>query len=170
MGHDAARPLVDEERIIRRRAPGAYQIDIPGPQRELLRKLPLELRSLLESDHPSLRRLFPPAYPDDPERDAEYEAMVRAQLVASRKKSLDILERTIDAEQVDAEELSAWLSVLNDLRLFIGTSLDVTEEFFEEPILSDDPAGHALALYLYLGWLEEQAVEALAADLPDGTD
>lgn len=161
---------MDEERIIRRRAAGSYEIDIPGPQRELLRKLPVELRLLLESDHPSLVRLFPPAYPDDPERSAEYDAMVRAQLVASRKEALDVLESTIDADQVDAEELGAWLSVLNDLRLFLGTSLDVTEETFDEPMPDDDPAGQAMALYLYLGWLEEQAVEALAADLPEGTD
>jgi hypothetical protein len=161
---------VDEERFIRRRGAGSYAIDIPASQRELLRKLPLELRSLLDSDHPSLLRLFPPAYPDDPERSAEYDSMVRAQLVSSRKHALDILEKTIDAEQVDAEELAAWLSVLNDLRLFLGTSLDVTEETFDEPMPGDDPAGQAMALYLYLGWLEEQAVEALAADLPEGSD
>jgi hypothetical protein len=170
VGDDAAKRLVAEEPVIRRRAPGAYEINIPAPQREILRKLPGELRSLLESDHPSLRRLFPPAYPDDPERAAEYDAMVRPELVASRKKSLDILERTIDSGQIDAEELGAWLAVMNDLRLFIGTSLDVPEDIFDEPIPDDGPAGQAFALYLYIGWLEEQAVDALAADLPDGSN
>jgi uncharacterized protein DUF2017 len=152
---------------IRRVAPGEYEVKIPAAHRELLRQLPGQLRSIIHSDHPGLRRFFPPAYPDDPVRAAEYDAMVREELVAGRKRSLEIMERTIDADRLDAELMAAWLSALNDLRLFLGTSLDVTEETYEQPIREDDPNSQALAIYSYLGWLEEQAIDALAGDLEE---
>lgn len=152
---------------IRRVAPGQFEVKIPRAHREILRGLPGQLHSIIHSDHPGLRRFFPPAYPDDPVRAAEYDAMVRDELVAGRKKSLEIMEKTIDANRLDAELMAAWLSALNDLRLFMGTSLDVTEEMYEEPIAEDDPNAQALAIYSYLGWLEEQAIEALAGDLEE---
>src|SRR5918999_4099580 len=150
---------------IRRIAPGQYELRIPKAHREVLRSLPAQLRSVLDSDHPGLRRFFPPAYPDDPVRTAEYDAMVRAELLAEKQKSLEIMEKTIDADRLDAELLGAWLSALNDLRLFLGTSLDVTEETYEQPIRQDDPNAQALTIFAYLGWLEELVVEAMAGDL-----
>jgi hypothetical protein len=157
----AARPRV------RRIGPGQYELRIPRAHREILRSLPGQLRSVLDSDHPGLRRFFPPAYPDDPVRAAEYDAMVREELLAEKQKSLEIVEKTIDVDRLDAELMGAWLSALNDLRLFLGTSLDVTEETYEEPIPNDDPNAQALAIFAYLGWLEELVVEAMAGDLPE---
>jgi hypothetical protein len=159
--------MMFREPRIRRVRPGEFEVRIPAAHREILRGLPGQLRSIIHSDHPGLRRFFPPAYPDDPVRTAEYDAMVREELVAGREKSLEIMERTIDANRLDAELMAAWLSALNDLRLFLGTSLDVTEETYEEPINADDPNAQALAIYSYLGWLEEQAIAALAGDLED---
>ena len=157
----AARPR------IRRIAPGQYELRIPRAHREILRSLPGQLRSVIKSDHPGLRRLFPPAYPDDPVRAAEYDEMVRADLLAEKEKSLEIMEKTIDADRLDAELMGAWLSALNDLRLFLGTTLDVTEETYEQPIRQDDPNAQPLAIFAYLGWLEELVVEAMAGDLPE---
>lgn len=158
--------MVGEPRI-RRVGPGEFEVRIPKAHREILRGLPGQLRSIIHSDHPGLKRFFPPAYPDDPVRAAEYDAMVREELVAGRKKSLEIMERTIDADRLDADLMADWLSALNDLRLFLGTSLDVTEEIYEEPIGEDDPNAQALAVFSYLGWLEEQAIAALAGDLEE---
>jgi hypothetical protein len=152
---------------IRRIAPGQYELRIPRAHREVLKSLPGQLRSVLDTDHPGLRRLFPPAYPHDPVRTAEFDAMVRAELLAEKQKSLEVMEKTIDADRLDAELLGAWLSALNDLRLFLGTSLDVTEEIYEQPISQDDPNARALAVFAYLGWLEELVVEAMAGDLPE---
>lgn len=168
MGNDAAQlgPLVlpAEPRIIRR-GPGDYELRIPKPYLALLRELPQELKGVLETDHPSLRRLFPVAYPDDPERSAEFDSMVRSDLLAGKKRALEIMQATLDAKRLDSEQLTAWVSVLNDLRLFIGTTLDISENSFEEPNDGGTAEGRLLGLYSYLSWLEEQAVEALAADL-----
>jgi hypothetical protein len=57
--------------------------------------------------------------------------------------------------------------VLNDLRLVLGTRLDVNETTFADGLDPRDPDAPELALYGYLSWLQEQAVETAAAVLPD---
>jgi uncharacterized protein DUF2017 len=141
---------------------GEFTLWIPKGERDILRSLPGQLRELLTTDDPALSRLFPPAYPDDPVRNDEYEELVRTELTASRLTSIDIMEATIDAERLDDEQMGAWLGAINDLRLVLGTKLDVTEDLYEEGMPDDDPRLPAFALFTYLGWLEEQVVEALA--------
>lgn len=145
---------------------GQYRLRLPPQEREILRSLPGQLRDLLGSDDPALRRLFPPAYRDDPARQAEYEGLVSPELTRERLDAVAVLERTIDASKLTEEEVTAWLRALNDLRLVLGTRLDVTEETYEEGLPEDDPRSPAFALFAYLGWLEEQIVEALASGLP----
>jgi uncharacterized protein DUF2017 len=156
---------------IQRTRRGDYRLRLPENERELLRTLPQQLREIIGTSDSSLRRLFPPAYADDAERNAEYEELVRDDLIAARRASLDVMESTIDAQRLDEEQLVAWLSVLNDLRLVLGTRLDVTEEMYGMEMAESDPRSHAFSLFTYLGWLEEQIVEALASgiDAPRST-
>ena len=146
-------------RRIARRRDGRFDLRLPDAERALLRELPAQLRSLMFEGDSSLARLFPPAYPDDPERDAEYHRLMDEDLRARHLAALDVVERTVDASVVDMEELLGWLAALNDLRLVLGTRLDVTEEVHELP--EDDPDAGAFAVYSYLGWLQEQVVAAL---------
>jgi hypothetical protein len=156
---------------VKRTRGGGYQLRLPREERELLRTLPGQLREVLGSDDPALARLSPPAYEDDPVRSREFAELVGDDLAASRRRSLDLMEATIDAERLDEEQLTAWLGALNDLRLVLGTRLDVTEEMYERPPATDDPNAHAFAVFVYLGWLQEQVVAALAGDLdPRGTE
>jgi hypothetical protein len=133
-------------------------------ERVVLRTLPGQLREILHTDDPALRRLHPPAYQDDPEREAEYRRLVRDDLLRERLQALEVMEATIDAGTLDQEQMAAWLGAINDLRLVLGTRLDVTEEMYEEGISPEDPRAATFALYQYLGWLEEQVVAALAGD------
>ena len=146
---------------------GDFLLTISAEEREMLRSLPGQLRELLGTGDPSLRRLSPPAHPDDARQEAEYRELVGQDLEAQRRQSLEVMEATIDAERLDKEQLSAWLASLNDLRLVLGTRLDVTEEMYEEGLPERDRRSPVFALYLYLGWLEEQVVAALAASLHD---
>jgi hypothetical protein len=150
---------------IRRSRRGDFQLRLPPEERALLRTLPEQLRDLLSSDDPALERLFPPAYPDDPLRNEEYAQMVRGDLLAGRLAAVEVMEATIDAERLDEEQLSAWLSAVNDLRLVLGSRLEITEDLYDEGLPDGDPRAPAFAVYLYLGLLEEQAVEALAAGI-----
>jgi Domain of unknown function (DUF2017) len=154
-------------RRVERTRRGRYRLRIPRQERELLRSLPDQLRELLGTDDPVLRRLFPPAYTDDPARQNEYEGLVSPELTRERLDALALVDRTIDASQLTEEEITAWLGALNDLRLVLGTRLEVTEELYEEGLPEDDPRSPAFAVFAYLGWLEEQIVEAMASALPD---
>jgi Domain of unknown function (DUF2017) len=157
------------QRRVRRTRQGNYQLRLPEVERQILRSLPGRLRDLLASDDPALGRLFPPAYGDDVERNAEYERLVRGDLVDGKTTAIDVMEATIDADRVDEEQLLAWLGAINDLRLVLGTKLDVREEAVPE-VAQDDPLSTSYALYYYLSWLEEQVVEELASGVdPAGT-
>jgi Domain of unknown function (DUF2017) len=145
---------------------GRFALRITGAERDVLRSLPAQLRQLMTGQdsvaNPDLRRLFPTAYPDDPEKAAEYDAMVRDDLVAERLAKIDVMERTIDSDRLSEDELLAWLSSINDLRLVLGTRLDVPEDLSELGVTPDDPRAEGLALYAYLSILEEDAVAALS--------
>ncbi len=154
-------------RITRTRR-GDYRLHLPDVERDVLRSLPRQLRALLDTDDPALERLFPPPYPDEPERNAEYASLVRDELLGKRLNALEVMESTIDADRLDEEELTAWLGALNDLRLVLGTRLGITEESYDQEVPDDHPDAAQHALYAYLGWLEEQVVEALAEDV-EGT-
>jgi Domain of unknown function (DUF2017) len=147
---------------------GAFGLHLTRQERRVLRELPGQLRELLEEDGPSLSRLFPPAYPEDPDREADYRRMVHDELLKGRRAALEVMEASIDARRLDREELTAWLGALNDLRLVLGTRLEVTEDDEGSLLPDDDPRAPTMALYHYLGWLVAQAVEALAegADAP----
>lgn len=156
-------------RRVKRLGPDRYRIQLPEQEREVLRSLVPQLRELLTTDDPSLTRLFPTAYPDDPERDAGYQALVRDELLEKRFASLDVLEATIDAadgrRELSGDELSAWMLALNDLRLVLGTRLDVTEDDDAGDIDPSDPDAPAWAIYHYLAMLLTFVVDALAEEL-----
>ena len=145
---------------------GDYRVTLSGRERELLRALPGQLRELLSEDDASLVRLFPPAYENDEEADAEYRGLVRHGLVDGKLAALRLLERTADAERLDDGELGGWLGALESLRLALGTRLDVTEETYAE-LDPRDPRSPELALYAWLSWLQEEVIQALAATLAD---
>ena len=155
-------------RRVRPSRKGGYELRLPEEERNLLRNVAPQLRQLLDGDlaEPGLRRLFPTAYADDPERDREYQQLVRDELADRRRAAVDTLLATVDADRVSEEELLAWMGAVNDLRLVLGTRLDVSED--EGPELDpEDPEAPLVALYGYLGFLLEVIVEALSESLDD---
>jgi len=156
--------VIGWSRRVRRTRKGDFEVKLPDEERELLRSLAPQLRELLDGDlaDPAMRRLFPTAYADDPERDREYHALVRDSLADRRRAAVDVLVTTLDETRLDEEQLTAWMGAVNDLRLVLGTRLDVSEET-ELGADPDDPDAPLLALYGYLGFLLEQIVAALAS-------
>jgi hypothetical protein len=152
------RPLIERTRK------GDYRLRLPREERELLRSLPGQLRALLETDDPSLSRLHPPAYADEEDAE-EFRRLVGGELLAGRREALRVVEETVDAERLSEDQLDSWLRALNDLRLVLGTRLDVTEESYAEAIDPRDPRAAELTLFAYLSWLQEQAVAAMAESL-----
>jgi len=149
-------------RQIERDGAGGVRLRFHEGEVLLLRELLDELEGLLEDpDDPALRRLFPQAH-DDPESEEQYRSLVRDQLLAGRSNALSVVRDTLGEDILDADEADAWLRALNDLRLVLGTRLDVTEDMDYESMDLNEPRGRDLAVYGYLTWLQEQLVEALA--------
>jgi hypothetical protein len=149
---------------VKRTRKGDFEVRLPADERELLRSVAPQLRQMLDGDlaDPTLRRLFPTAYAQDAERDREYHALVRDDLADRRRAAVDTLVATLDETRLSEEQLLAWMGSINDLRLVLGTRLDVSEE---TDLAADpsDPEAPLLALYAYLGFLLEAIVAALAA-------
>jgi hypothetical protein len=154
---------------VRRKGRGHYQLRLRPNEKVLLAGLVQQLREqlLASTDDPSVRRLFPPAYADDPERDAGYQVLPRDEMLEGRLQALDVVERTLEGNELDDAEMTAWMGTLNALRLVLGTRLDVDEEPRE--LEESDPLAPAYAVYEYLGWVLSQVVDALSADLPPPT-
>ncbi len=153
---------------VKRARDGTFRLQLPPAERELLVALVGQLREILGTDDPSLRRLTPPGHPDDEALEREYRELVGDELARHRLGSLALLEETASAERLDEGQMASWLGAINDLRLVLGTKLDVTEELYETGFPEEDPRAPGYAIYAYLGWLEEQVVQAMASGLPDG--
>ena len=157
-------------RRVKRLRRGGFELKIPAQERDLLRSLGPELRQLLveqaptatPGEDPAVDRLFPVAYPTDEERQKEYRLLVHDELLSSHLGALAVLEETADAERLDEDQLLAWMRALNDVRLVLGTRLDVTEEGDERPVDRDDPRASAFAIYDYLTYLQGEVIEALS--------
>ena len=140
---------------------GGVRLNFEEQELLLLRELLAELEVLLEDpDDPAVRRLFPPAH-DDLESEEQYRSLVRGQLVSGRAEALATVRGTLGHETLSPKEADAWLRAFNDLRLVLGTRLDVTEDIDFEGLDPREPRGRDLLVYGYLSWLQEELVEAL---------
>lgn len=117
---------------------------------------------------PALARLFPDGYADDEAAAADFrrytEAGLREGKRADARAALATLDRAGVKQALPPATALSWLRTLNDLRLTLGTRLDVTEETSEEDWESlpvDDPRSAIYAIYSWLGWLQETLVRAM---------
>lgn len=154
--------------LVYRQDNGEYGLNIPGHIRDLLLWLADELDSSLDSDSADLTRLFPTAYADDPEMDAGYQVLAHGQLIDQRREAIQMLQQSALDVSLDDEKLNAWMRVINDVRLILGTRLDVSEESHE--IDADDPNAGFLEIYHVLGILLSEIVDALTGALPVNLD
>jgi len=154
---------VIRRRRLRRTRAGGFKLDLPPEERQLLRTLLPQVRELMAAppDDPRVRRLYPTAFPDDPEKEAEYQRFMQEELVASRIAAVEAVEASLDAKELDEAQAVAWMTSVNTVRLVLGTMLDVSEELEIEGVPDDDPDIHSYALYAYLSLLLEELTEAV---------
>ena len=111
---------------------GQISVRLDDTMRALLRQATEELREVLLVDEPDLtRRLYPTAYPDDEELEGDYQEMVHDQLLMQRLDGIDQLQASIDDEKISFDVADVWMNTINQLRLVLGTQLDVGEEQVE---------------------------------------
>jgi hypothetical protein len=150
-----------EERRFAQTPDGQIRLQLPLHERQILRELAEAVRALVGEDDPAVGRLFPPAYEDD-ELEREYRELTRAQLTARHEQALVLMEETVDRDVLSQAEGDAWLRGLNDARLVLGTTLDITEDFDWDALDPGDPRAPDLALYAYASWIQEQLVDVSA--------
>lgn len=142
-----------------------FRVRLGQNERTVIRSLAGRHRELLIAESPSsdpaVARLFPSAYPDDPLRSLEFEQATGGALLDGRLQAASTVESTADAETLTEEQLLQWLAVVNDLRLVLGTRLEVTEETTEDDFAGDEERSGAFDLYVFLTWLESEIVEVL---------
>jgi hypothetical protein len=152
---------------VRRARSGSYTLHLDDDEIGLVRRLLAELRALLTADPAEAdaitTRLFPTVHPDDPEQEAEYQRLMRDELVTSRLAALDTVDAAlVSGERLDEAQLTAFMQSLNAVRLVLGTMLDVGDDPDDDEVSSElaDSAEHHL--YGYLSWLLEWTVRAMS--------
>jgi hypothetical protein len=133
-----------------------------------------------EPEDPVLARLFPTAYPDDPEAAGDFRRFTEGALRDGKADAaiaiIDSLEDAglppeltedglvIDVE-LDEAEAETWLRSFTDIRLALATRLEVEEgdEDYWADLPDEDPRGQAHDIYLWVGYLQETLVDALSS-------
>ncbi|MFF8370985.1 DUF2017 domain-containing protein [Streptomyces lydicus] len=183
----AAVPL-DEVEISILRSLAVQLIELVGPGEEGADSESDDLLASVFNDGPSeppadpvLARLFPDAYggpdlvPDDDVRAAaaEFRRFTENDLRSRKREDALALIRALDTLapsggeavlRLKPDECRQWLGALNDLRLAIGTRLEVTDEEDGGELLrlpDSDPRKPMVMAYLWLGGLQETLVESL---------
>ncbi|MDF3297734.1 DUF2017 domain-containing protein [Streptomyces tropicalis] len=189
-GGGAAVALDDVEiSIIRSLAVQLLELIGPGPAAEgadPLAELFAEGPSEPPAD-PVLRRLFPDAY-RDPEQEpgtageaeeqrahsSEFRRYTENDLRAGKRENALTVVRSLDGLapageggavlKLSTDESRQWLGALNDLRLAIGSRLDIaaeddTDDLYRLP--DEDPRKPMVMAYLWLGGLQETLVSTL---------
>lgn len=131
-----------------------------------------------EPEDPVLRRLFPNAYRDDVDSAAEFRRFTEGSLRDGKARAagtvIDVLEEAglpteptdvdmvIDVE-LDDETALVWMRSLTDLRLALGTRLEVEEgdEDYWYSLPDEDPRAQAHHIYEWLGFLQETLVRSV---------
>jgi len=134
----------------------------------ILRDLVEQMRALVkESDatDPIRARLFPDAY-DDEEEAAAYRSMTGGDLSAVKLEALDRVSESLGKEGskrivLGDDDAEAWIRALTDMRLAIGTRLEVTEDTMDLDPDPNDPGFAALQTMHWLGWLQERILERM---------
>ena len=145
-------------------------VNLSIDDRDMLTQVLPQLRQmLLEESDPALRRLSPPAQPDDAEAEAFYRQMVADELLSSRLSAIETVTSGIDGAELDDAGIVAWMQSLNALRLVLGERLDVDvlgHDYLDELDEADERFVIG-TLYEWLGWLLEQLVQASTNALAD---
>ena len=131
-------------------------------------------------DDPVLARLFPTAYDEAQDEEAAEdfrrftEQTLRDGKARAAAQVIDTLEESglpasppdgmfIDVE-LDAQAAQVWLRAFNDMRLAIGTRLEVTDDDEDtwDALPEDDPRAPVHDIYDWLGYIQETLVRALS--------
>jgi uncharacterized protein DUF2017 len=136
------------------------RIDLAEAESSLLAGLLDDFTTLLDQPDrhdPVIQRLYPDGYTDDEAASAEYRELVERDLRSERSGRLRQCRTELPDGggrfSIDDEAADRWLRVLNDLRLALGTRLEITED---AELNGADPA---VNIYHWLSAVQDLLVE-----------
>jgi len=119
---------------------------------------------------PALARLLPDGYREDPEAAAEFRRFTERDLRDGKRANAHMMLATLtDAADgggrlvLDDPQVHAWLYALNDLRLALGTRLDISEDYEEQvdALDEEDPRRPVFAIYEWLTGVQDTLVRVM---------
>jgi hypothetical protein len=144
-----------------------------APQDELAELTGIRTGPSTSPDDPILSRLLPDFHrldEDRPETDAmDSAAALRSlhepTLLDLKTGAAAVVLETCPPDggrvRLNPEQAEAWLAALNDVRLALGTALDVTEDMPDE-LPDDDPRADHLPVYHWLTVVQEELILAVS--------
>jgi Domain of unknown function (DUF2017) len=111
-----------------------------------------------------LARLLPDFHREDAALSSGLRALHEPELLAVKDGVAGVVLDTCPAQggrvRLSDEQAHAWLAALNDVRLALGTVLEVTEDMPDE-LPPDDPRAPHLGVYHWLTWVQETLLQAV---------
>lgn len=126
---------------------------------------------------PALLRLFPDAYRDDEDAAADFrrytesglrrlkaDRLVVTRVVLAELTTPEVSEDRPAVTDITRDKIPALLGALNDMRLVLGSRLDITDD--EQEVTEfwdpDDPRRQQFEIYQWLTWLQATLLDAIA--------
>lgn len=147
-----------------------------APKDELAELTGIRTGPTTAPDDPVIARLLPDFYRSDPETGEtdEQEADAAGAMRSLHEPELLELKTGVAATVLETcprqggtvelsdDQADSWMAAINDVRLALGTALDITEDMPDE-LPDDDLRREHLSVYQWLTWVQDSLVEAMTS-------
>jgi len=110
-----------------------------------------------------LARLLPDFTSEDADLAAGLRSLHEPALIDAKNAAASVVLETLPESggriELSPDQADAWLTTLNDVRLALGTALDVSEDMPEE-LPADDPRASHLGVYHWLTFMQDALVQS----------
>jgi hypothetical protein len=136
------------------------------PRDELAELTGLATGPSTKPDDPVLARLLPDFATDDAQLSGALRELHEPELIAAKNDAAAVVLETVPPAggrvELNLAQVDAWLAALNDVRLALGTALDVSEDMPDE-LPPDDPRAEHLGVYHWLTYVQDGLVQSRMA-------
>jgi len=158
----------EQEAVVLRGLVGEVQQMLAGrtadnPADELAALTGIRTGPSTRPDDRVLARLLPDFTTEDADLAAGLRSLHEPELIEAKTAAATLVLDTLPAGggrvELQPDQGDVWLTALNDVRLALGTALDVSEDMPEQ-LPSDDPRASHLGVYHWLTFVQDGLVQA----------
>lgn len=129
-----------------------YRVDLSTQVRTLLGDMREMTFAHVEAESPIAKRLFPNAYQNSPEMELDYQQLTHEPLAGHHQANLATFEETLFNTELNEDQALAWIGALNNMRLILGTALEIDEN--QSVPDESDPNYEGFVVYDLLTYLQ----------------